>query len=202
MKMYSVYVKNPHSALAPLLRSNTQGDLLALLLLRPEKEYSLAELGHKVGALPATVHREISRLVDSGLLKDHRRGKSRFVSANVHARLYGPTRALIEATYGPRVVLESVLQTVPGLTRALIYGSWAARYDGTTGAAPNDIDVLLVGDVTRRDTLKVAEEASRLLHQDVNVERVSAEAWEKPSDPFLATILSGPIVELRIEKEI
>lgn len=195
-------MKNQHSALAPLLRSNTQGDLLALLLLRPEKEYTLAELGHEVSALPATVHREISRLVDSGLLKDRRLGKSRLVSANTVARLYGPTRALIEATYGPRVVLESLLQKMPGLKHALIFGSWAARYAGNDGAAPNDIDVLLVGDVTRRDTLKAAEEASRLTRQEVNIERVSAEAWDRKTDPFLTTILSKPTVELHVEKDV
>ncbi|WP_394253548.1 hypothetical protein [Arthrobacter pityocampae] len=194
-------MKTQHSALAPLLRSNTQGDLLALLLLRPDQEYTLTELGHEVGAVPATVHREISRLVDSGLLKDRRQGKSRLVSANTEARLYGPTRALIEATYGPRVVLESILQEMPGLRHALIFGSWAARYRGNDGAAPNDIDVLLVGDVTRRDVLRAAEEASRLTRQDVNIERVSSDAWDKKTDPFLTTILNKPLVELHLEKE-
>lgn len=199
--MYSLYMKTPHSALAPLLRSNAQGALLALLLLHPEKEYTLAELGRKVGALPATVHREISRLVDSELLKDRRQGKSRLVSANTEARLYGPTRALIEATYGPRVVLESLLRTVPGIQHALIFGSWAARYEGHPGAAPKDIDVLLVGEVTRRDASKAALQASQLTGQEVNIERVGSEAWELKADPFLVTILNKPTVELNIEGE-
>ena len=53
------------SALAPLFRSNAQGDLLALLLLNPEDEFSLSEIGREIGALPATVHREAGRLVQS-----------------------------------------------------------------------------------------------------------------------------------------
>jgi len=34
-----------------------------------------------------------------------------------------------------------------------VYGSWAARHEGIAGPAPNDVDVLVIGDVPRRDLL-------------------------------------------------
>ena len=180
--------------LAPLLRSNTQGDLLALLLLNPESEFSLTEIGQRIGALSTTVHREVDRLVVSGLLTDRRVGTARLVRANTKARLYEPTQALIEATYGPRVVLESLLSKIDGIEAAFIFGSWAARYEGEQGHAPNDIDVVVIGSVSRRELAELAEAAQGVLHIEVNIERISPEAWASQEDPFVKTLFGSPLV--------
>lgn len=194
-------MKQPSPSLAPLLRSNTQGDLLAYLLLRPEQENTLSEIAKKIDAKLTTVHREVDRLVDSGLLRDRRLGSARLVRANTTDRLYEPTRALIEMTYGPRVVLESLLTGEPGISAAFIFGSWAARYAGEGGKTPNDIDVLLVGSISRRDVYRLAEQAEQTLRMEVNIERVESEMWAAKSDHFTANLSKRPLIELDIQRE-
>ena len=99
-----------------------------------------------MGAPHAVVHKEVSRLVDAGILVDSRRGRSRFVRANPDYRLLRPLTELVAGTYGPvPVITELVRSECSGVEEAYIYGSWAARYDGDPGATPADVDVLVVG---------------------------------------------------------
>jgi len=72
--------------LLPLLRSRIQGDLLALLYLHPDREYSLTEAAALIDASVKTVHTEASRLVTAGLLHDSRRGNVRLLRAATDTR--------------------------------------------------------------------------------------------------------------------
>lgn len=139
--------------------------------------------------------------MDSGLLTDRRVGTARLVRANTGDRLYGPTRTLIEATYGPRIVLESALAGVDGIAAAYIFGSWAARYEGEPGPAPNDLDVVVVGDLNRRRLQALASHVEQELHREVNIERVSPAEWEAGIDPFVATVRGRPLVRLELGRE-
>lgn len=127
-------------------------------------------------------------------------GTARLVRANTKARLYKPTQALIEATYGPRVVLESLLSKIDGIEAAFIFGSWAARYAGEQGHAPNDIDVMVIGNISRRDLAELAEAAENILHMEVNIERISPEAWASQEDPFVKTLFRHPLIDVGPEK--
>ena len=75
-------MRSDSPALAPTFRSRTQGDLLALMLLHPEQEWSISELARRVEAPLTTVQSEISRLASAGLLTTRRLGRSRLVRAN------------------------------------------------------------------------------------------------------------------------
>ena len=186
-------------ALSPLLRSNAQGDILALLFMNDD-EYSLADTSRRVGALPATVHREVQRLVVSGILTDRMVGRARLVRANHDNRMYRPLYELLLLSYGPKAVLEPLLADVPEVEHAFIHGSWAARYSGEVGAPPQDVDVLVVGTASRERLEAVASEAQLRLRREVNVSRVSVEEWGAATQPFIATITSRPLVELTLEE--
>src|SRR5659263_605570 len=145
--------------LAPFLRSNTQGEILALLLLDPDDAFSLVDVARAVDAPPAVVHKEVSRLVEAGVLRDSRQGRSRLVRANPEYRLLRPLTDLIAGTYGPVPVVADVLHGTPGIEAAYIYGSWAARHDGESGTQPRDLDVLVVGTAARVDLNEAAAAA-------------------------------------------
>jgi len=93
--------------LLPLLRSRVQGDLLALLYLRPDREYSLTEAAARIGASVKAVHQEASRLVDAGLLVDRRLGNLRLLRAATDTPLSRPLTDLLAVTYGPRATKAS-----------------------------------------------------------------------------------------------
>jgi hypothetical protein len=75
-----------------------------------------------------------------------------------------------------------------------IYGSWAARYQGITGPAPNDVDVLVVGDVPRRDMYEAAERAEQRLGLPVNPVMCSRQRWLAAADPLIQQVRSAPVV--------
>lgn len=185
--------------LLPILRSRVQGDLLALLYLHPDHEYSITELAGLVGASVKAVQQEVDRLVRSGFLTDRRLGTSRLVRSVSDSVLTGPLTELLAVTYGPRPVLTRALAGVRGVEQAFIFGSWAARYTGEPGPVPGDVDVLVVGDADPDELDERASAAEAVLRREVNIRRVRPKAWRAGEDPFLATVRSRPMVELAIE---
>jgi AraC-like DNA-binding protein len=184
--------------LAPLLRSDAQGELLALLYLHPEQEYSLTDIARHLGASLSTVHTEITRLATAGWVQQRRVGQARLVRADTEQLLARPLTEILELTYGPTAVLPDVLATVPGIREAHIYGSWAARRLGEPGAPPRDIDVAVIGTPARDLLLDAGERASLLLHREVNLTRIAPSVWDAGQDPFVKTLTSRPLVPIRL----
>lgn len=186
--------------LLPLLRSQVQADLLTLLYLHPDTEYSLTEAAAEIGASVKTVQVEASRLVRTGFAADRRRGNIRLLRAVTDSPVSRPLTDLLAVTYGPRPVLTDLLSTVAGVRFAYIYGSWAARYLGEPGPIPNDVDVLVVGAPDLDELDHVARQAQEILRRPVNIRRVRLTAWESrdPADPFLASVRERPLLTLRI----
>lgn len=190
-------MKTLGSQLTPFVRSDAVGAILAETLGHPEQEVSLAELGRRTGVSGPVVHREVERLIDAEVLLDRFEGRNRLVRANVDHPLFVHMRELIASAYGPVPVLRELFAGVEGAEDLLIYGSWAARRAGESGAFPNDVDVLVVGDVSRRLLADVAAKASSAVGLPVNVTRVSSKDWasEDPS-PFVTTLRSRPLVDV------
>jgi DNA-binding transcriptional ArsR family regulator len=189
-------------SLLPLLRSRMQGELLALVLLHPEREYSITELAEACGVTPTAVLREVERLVGGGILEDRRVGRSRLVKARTDTPLYRPLSDVISVTFGPLPLLAEALSGLAGVREAYIYGSWAARYGGEPGPPPGDVDVLVVGSPDPDTLFDLAEGVSRRLGREVNVHRISPASWASSSpDPFLTSVRERPLVPLPLDQE-
>lgn len=186
--------------LLPLLRSQAQGDLLALLYLHPDREYSLTEAARAIGVSVKAIQQEATRLVAAGLIADRRRGNLRLLRAVTDSVISRPLTDLLAVTYGPLPVLSDALAGLAGIEEANIYGSWAARYRGEAGPIPADVDVLVVGAVDPELLDDAAASAERRLQRPVNIRRVRPRAWHDPDpdDPFLASVRSRPLVRLHI----
>ncbi|MFE2425274.1 hypothetical protein ACFXJ5_00730 [Streptomyces sp. NPDC059373] len=116
--------------------------------------------------------------------------------------LYRPLSELTSVSFGPMPLLTNALTGLEGVQRAYIYGSWAARYNGEAGPPPADVDVLVVGDPDADTLFDLAEGVSRRLRREVNIHRVSAEAWAVPTDdPFLTGVRERPLVQLSLGQE-
>jgi DNA-binding transcriptional ArsR family regulator len=185
------------SVLAPILRSETQARLLAALLLRPEREASIAELAREIGSDPGNLHDEVERLVNAGILTDRRVGRSRLLRA-ADGPLTRPLAELLLLGYGPKQASEAALRGIDGIEHAYIAGSWAARYLGHNGEFPHDIDVVLVGSPDRDDATEALVNAMRQIGQDVQVVFRSPRSWKEAHDAFTRTAKSGPLVELEL----
>ena len=192
----------PSPSLLPLLRSRMQGELLALVLLHPDREYGITELAEACGVSVTAVLREVERLTDGGILEDRRVGRNRLVKARTDTPLYRPLTDLIAVTFGPMPLLAEALSTLAGVRAAYIYGSWAARYSGEPGPPPGDVDVLVVGSPDADDLFDLAESLSRRLGREVNVHRISPESWAtSTTDPFLTSVRERPLTQLDLSQE-
>lgn len=186
--------------LLPLLRSRTQGDLLALLFLNPGRSFSITEAAKRIGVSRPGLSQEARRLSDSGFILSSTDGRSNKITANENCIISKPLTDLLAVTYGPLPVLNREFSGINGIDSAYIFGSWAARYLGNTGPIPADVDVLIVG-VADRDELDVAaQRAEEVLLREVNVRRISAQAWEKGEEAFLKTVRSSPLVPLSLSE--
>jgi DNA-binding transcriptional ArsR family regulator len=195
--IFSVMRSSPPTLL-PILRSQVAGDLLALLYLHPEAEYSLTEAASAIGANLPSVHYEVSKLAEGGLIVTRKRGNLRLIRAVNDSLLSRPLTDLLAVTYGPLPVLTDLIAGVEGVAEAYIYGSWAARYHGEPGLVPADVDVLVVGTADLDDLDEVAEKAQQTLRRPVNVRRIRPETWSAsdPTDPFIRSVKSRPLVAI------
>jgi DNA-binding transcriptional ArsR family regulator len=167
--------------------------MLTLILLHPETEYTLSQVAGKLGLPLTTVQREAGRLSDSGLIRERRVGRSRLVSADPASRYTRPLTELVSLAFGPRFVIGEEFADL-GAAAVAIYGSWAARYEGITGPAPNDVDVLVIGDVARRDMYEAAERSEQRLELPVNPVLCSVPRWLAVADPLIQQIRTSPLV--------
>jgi DNA-binding transcriptional ArsR family regulator len=181
-------------ALLPVFRSQLQADILAALLLNPEREYSLTDLARRFDAPLSTVHGEVKRLTDAGLLHRHDIGRSAMVRANAGNRLIAPLTELMFLSWGPLQVIAEEFSGLDGAERVLIFGSWAARYLQRPGPPPRDLDVLVVGHPARGDVYDAADRAQQRLEMPVNPVIRTAEAWREAADPLVQQIQLSPFV--------
>ena len=167
-----------------------------VVLANPEREWSLTELARRVGASVATVQREIGRAEEAGVVRSQKVGNTRLVRADEHGALTQPLTDLLERALGPKQLLGDALSAVPGVEAAFLFGSWAARHSGDRGPAPNDIDVLVIGEPDR-DALDDAIAPVELrLARPVQVTVRRRVWWESGEDSFRREIAQRPIVEL------
>lgn len=188
--------------LTPLLRSDTQGKLLAELYLHPEKERTATELARCVGTTLPNASRELNRMVTAGYLTVRSSGRNRYLRVNDQHPLYQPVADILRYAYGPVSVLATVLGRVEGVEQAFIYGSWAARLSGEAGPDPQDIDLLVVGDNVDLDALDEEVENARIqLGREVNPYTVSSQVWSEGNELFIRHLKARPLVQISLEPQ-
>ena len=185
-------------ALLPVFRSQLQADILAALLLNPEREYSLTDLARRFDAPLSTVYGEVKRLTDAGLLRRRNVGRSAMVRANASNRLVAPLTELLFLSWGPLQVVADEFSELAGAERVLIFGSWAARYLQWPGPSPHDLDVLVIGHPARGDVYDAADRAQQRLGMPVNPVIRPADAWREAADPLVKQIQSAPFVAVLV----
>jgi DNA-binding transcriptional ArsR family regulator len=180
--------------LLPIFRSRHQAELLTILYLHPAREYTATDLAQRLDAPLSTIHNETQRLEQAGLLEARAVGRSRLLRADMANRISEPLAQILLLTFGPQVVVAEAFETVHDIDLVLIYGSWAARYEGTPGPPPNDVDVLVVGRVNRTSLYEAADRAEQRLGVPVNPTLCSPERWRDSDDPLIQQIRSSPTV--------
>lgn len=189
-------MQSPAPQLLPLLRSALQGEMLALILLNPQREWSLTDLATRVGGSVSTAQREVSRAEAAGVVVSRRVGNTRLVRAQP-SPITEPLTELLLRSFGPLQVIAGEFAPVGGLDGLYVFGSWAARYAGLPGRAPADLDVLAIGQPDRDEVDDAAQRARRRLGREVNVTIRSVPWWRTGTDGFHTEVTTRPLIPIR-----
>lgn len=182
-------------ALLPVFRSQHQAELLMWLYLHPDTEYGVSNLADRLNVPLSTLHREVVRLDQAGLIASRTLGRNRLIRADIDHPASKVLTQLLELTFGPRAVVAEEF-SIPGAQQVVIFGSWAARYAGEVGPPPQDIDVLIVGNVDRADVYEAADRALERLGIEVNPVVRSAQQWSDPKDALVKQIKASAHIEV------
>ena len=181
----------------PILRSRQQGEILALLLGDPDLELSLTEIAERTGTPYPSVHREIERAEQAGLVTTRKVGNTRLVRADTASPYYAGLSDVLTKAFGVPAVIAEVLQRVTGISSVYIYGSWAARHEGQPGQRPvGDIDVLVLGTPDRDQLFGALSAAEGRLGRPVQATIRDADWLDCGSGSFHDTVTSRPLLKL------
>jgi hypothetical protein len=175
---------------------------LARLFADPARSYNLTELVALVGSSMPTVQREVGRAEQAGVVTSQKIGPTRLVRANPEHPLFAPLNQVIAATYGPPAAIAREFADVERAQAVVVFGSWAARYLGRPGRAPNDIDVLVIGTPDRDEVDDAAERAERVIGLPVQATVRSLDQWNEARDSFIQGVKSRPLVVVLADDDI
>jgi predicted nucleotidyltransferase len=194
-------MRTKDSPIAPIFRTDNQGQALARIYLRSQHQWTLAALAQDIGVSHSTLHNEIARLETAGLITSKTIGRSRVLLPNLEHPLARPLTEILEYIYGPRAVIAEEFSSIPGVKRLLIFGSWAARHSGLPGPGPHDIDVLVVGDADRSAVYAAGDRAQERTGMPVNPVLASSRRWDTDADALIRQIKTAPVLDLTAEAQ-
>lgn len=166
--------------------------VLGLLLLQPAQRFHVRELARQTGTTAGTLHRELAKLAEAGLLLRERQGNQVLYQANRACPVFEELAGLFRKTSGVVSVLQEALRALaPQIRFALIFGS-LARGGETPGS---DVDVLIVGDAGFTEVVRAFYPAQTLLQREINPVAVSASeflARLQDKEPLVLEVLAKP----------
>jgi predicted nucleotidyltransferase len=180
----------------PIFRSELQAAILQLVLLNPERQWTAPNIVERLSANPVTVHRELRRAVDEGLLLREPLGRSYLYSAATDSPLYEPLRTLLERTVGVEPELRKALGTLPGVEGAFLHGSFAR---GGVVRPTSDVDVLVLGAPDPHALRKRLREVERRIGREIDVlayEPTEFSELAKSGNSLARDVLRGPVIAL------
>ena len=192
-------MKSERAALSPILRSDTQGMILAQLFMNPGDDFSISELARQANTSAPTAMREVERLLESQLVTQRTIGRARLIQVNTKHELHDAIRKIVAFSYGPAAVLPAALYGIEGLEHEFLYGNYAAFLKREQVSESPEIDLLLVGYVNRIEASNAAKRVEGYLDRSVNVKFVGSQEWETDSSDFVTEVKSKPVFELTLD---
>ena len=183
----------------PIFRTQTQAQVLARLYLQQQRTWTSAALARELAVAPSTLHAEVQRLEEAELVTASQVGRARVLRANMAHPLSRPLAQILEYVYGPRTVIAEEFGGIAGVSRLLIFGSWAVRHLGEPGPVPHDVDVLVVGNADRGAVYAAADRAQERTGMAVNPVLATDRRWEADADALIRQVKESPVIDLTDE---
>lgn len=180
------------SQLAALLFKEYRRRVLGLLLLHPEETFHVREIARLTGTVAGTLHKELARLAEVGILIKSISGNQVRYGANREGLIFDELASILRKTSGVVDVLADALAPLTNdIQLAFVFGSMASGKQ----TAGSDIDVLVIGKSGFKDVVKALHPAEIELKREINPKVYSQTEWRRlveANDRFFAEIMDKP----------
>lgn len=177
------------------LRSKLRQDLLAYYFLNPSADHYVRELADILKVDPTNLSRELRRLEEEGLFTGRLRGNQKYFTLNRSYSLFKETRSIVLKTAGIVPMLRQSLATIPDVSQAYLYGSYARKEQDNH----SDIDLLIVGYPDPGRLEEVIRRLERSFGREINYTLLREDELKKKlanADPFIEDVWRSKKIRL------
>lgn len=190
-----------HDPMLELLFSEYRRKVLSLLFIEAGQAFHVREIARRTATQAGTLHKELSRLAEGGILLRQRQGNQICYQANADCLIFPELAAIFRKTCGPAARLRQVLTGFgEDIERAFIFGSVASG----KATAASDIDVLIVGKLSFTDVIQAVYPLQATLGREINPKLYSPEEWRAAladNSAFIQDIMQKPQLWIAGDKD-
>ncbi len=190
-----------HDPILELLFSEYRRKVLSLLFIEAGRAFHVREIARRTATQAGTLHKELSRLAESGILLRQRQGNQICYQANADCLIFPELAAIFRKVCGPAECLRQTLAAFgEAIERAFIFGSVASG----KATAASDIDVLIVGKLSFAEVIQAVYPLQATLGREINPKLYSPEAWRAAlaeNSAFIQDIMQKPQLWIAGDKD-
>ncbi|BEM30710.1 hypothetical protein SME05J_42800 [Serratia marcescens] len=190
-----------HDPMLELLFSEYRRKVLSLLFIEAGQAFHVREIARRTATQAGTLHKELSRLAEGGILLRQRQGNQICYQANADCLIFPELAAIFLKTCGPAARLRQVLTGFgEDIERAFIFGSVASG----KATAASDIDVLIVGKLSFAEVIQAVYPLQATLGREINPKLYSPEEWRAAlaeNSAFIQDIMQKPQLWIAGDKD-
>ncbi len=177
---------------ADILFGGYRRRVLGLLLLHPEQSYHVREIARVTDTTAGTLHKELTKLAEAGILSKERRGNQLVYHANRACPIFDELASIMRKTSGLADIIARALEPLKAKVKvAFVFGSMARSAE----AAHSDVDVMVIGDAGFGEVLQLLYPVQAELGREVNPKVFTEDEWTSKvaaRDVFVRDVLSKP----------
>lgn len=159
-----------------LITSKMRVQILMRLFLNPNSRAYLRELSGEFNASPGHLRSELRHLTEAGLLISEKDGRQVHYRAQRSHPLFPELQSMVRKAFGMDRILDSIIHRLGHLEAAYLTGDYAEGRD--TGI----IDLILVGDIDRRNLADLTAKTERHLERRIRTLVVTADEFDALRD--------------------
>ena len=157
------------------LKSKIAQAVLGYFMLHEGAEMYVNELARRLSLESGNLARKLIELENEGLLQSAARGNQRYYALNPAFPLLKEYKQIVLKTVGLEKALRETLQSIKGVEKAYLFGSYAQNNMNTS----SDIDLLAIGNHNTLELQKKIAEVQKSVDREINVISMSPSEYEK-----------------------
>lgn len=176
-------------------KSEITQQILNYFFINPHESLYVNELARKLSLDKRNLVKKLKELEKEGILLSQSRGNLKLYTINQDFPLYNEYKNIILKTVGFEEELKELLNGIPGIEKAYIYGSYASDKLETH----SDIDLLVIGEHSILSLQKAISKLQKKMGREINTINLDRNEYilrRKKKDTFLTNIFQGKIIEL------